>query len=794
MSTRGRLLLALLSWLSLLAFVTLRLEVTTDISKFLPVGDDAVEAELSTTMAKSPLSRTLILSVEAKSPEAAVRASRLFEEKLRQSKPLMARLAFLEAGPPSEVDRTLYELYHPRRLGLAADSEAEARQLVSDEGLRLAAQRLRRQLASPLSTLIGRTAPEDPLLVLSERLRSLETQAGGALSVIDGRYVANERFAILLLGGKASAFDANEQEVVLAQVDQAFGQLKATIEDVKLESSGLARFSVHAKRSIQTDITRISVLSISCLIALCLLFFRSLRLVILSIVPVSFGMLAGIASLLLVYGEVHGLTLAFGASLIGVCVDYVIHLYVHHLDHPHPAGARALLQKLWPALALGATTTIVGFLVLAGSAFPGLRQAAIFGAVGVAAALASTRWVLPELLPNGAPGAHLRRRVSEALRKFLDRLASLGSGLWVLPAAAAVFAGWAGTQIRWDDDMANLTRFDRELEQEDQRVRDRIAQFEQSRFVVAVGEDEQAALAENDALQRKLHDAVNLGELEGFQGIGGLLPSAATQKSVAAVLRSSNLRQRLGAALSEEGFDSEAFEPFFRHLEQQKPEALTYDDFARSAAAPLVRSFRIDLENGVGFVTYLRGLQKPDALAKRLRDAPSSYFVDQGALMRSASEGYASRVTLLLALGLALILGVLWLRYRTFVVAAAALAPAILAAGTTMAVLTALGFALNILALTALLMVLSMGADYGVFLAEARYGKHETSTTGVTLMGMFIACLTTVFGFGVLAFSAHPALQTIGLTAAVGVCASFVFAPVALILARPDTREGTTGG
>ena len=47
-----------------------------------------------------------------------------------------------------------------------------------------------------------------------------------------------------------------------------------------------------------------------------------------------------------------------------------------------------------------------------------------------------------------------------------------------------------------------------------------------------------------------------------------------------------------------------------------------------------------------------------------------------------------------------------------------------------------------------------------------------------------ISCLTTLFVFGTLSFSSHPALQALGTTTGLGLLLSFLFAPVALLWVR----------
>jgi predicted exporter len=119
-------------------------------------------------------------------------------------------------------------------------------------------------------------------------------------------------------------------------------------------------------------------------------------------------------------------------------------------------------------------------------------------------------------------------------------------------------------------------------------------------------------------------------------------------------------------------------------------------------------------------------------------------------------------------------------RYRNARRVIAAFFPSLLAAAVTVSVLSLAGIGLDLVSLAALLVVVSVGVDYGVFLVDAdAAGDIDRSAT---LLSIVVAWLSTVLGFGLLSFSNYPALHVIGLTAVVGVTAAFLLAPVSLML------------
>src|SRR5205823_3506950 len=134
---------------------------------------------------------------------------------------------------------------------------------------------------------------------------------------------------------------------------------------LRLKQSGINRIAVAAERQIRADIERITTVSTLGIVALFLLVHRSIRYLLLAVLPLVAGMLVATTAGLLVFGALHGLTLAFGSSLIGVCFDYPVYYINHHTLRPDAAGPHASLRRVWKGLRLGALTTMGGLAGLA---------------------------------------------------------------------------------------------------------------------------------------------------------------------------------------------------------------------------------------------------------------------------------------------------------------------------------------------------------------------------------------------------------------------------------------------
>ncbi|MFK7992112.1 MAG: hypothetical protein AB8I08_39200, partial [Sandaracinaceae bacterium] len=338
-------------------------------------------------------------------------------------------------------------------------------------------------------------------------------------------------------------------------------------------------------------------------------------------------------------------------------------------------------------------------------------------------------------------------------------------------------------QLEWVDDIRTLQTLDPALLEEDDDVRAAVSRMDGGRFVIAWGQDDEEALRRNDEVHRHLVDAEAAGEVSGFRSIHALLWSADLQRRSFAALQDASVAERLPAALEAEGLVAAGFSPFVEEMSAEPPAPLTYEDLASSPVGSLVRSFRVDIDDGrVAFVTLTKDADV-GALEARLADVEGVRLFDNGRFLTDAYGGFRTRTLEMIAIGLAMVFLIVLARYRRLGLALAAFLPAVLAAATSLGLLVTLGYEANLMHLVALLLVLSMGVDYGVFMVESRGHAGGAAPTVVSLL---IACTSTVLSFGLLAMSENPALRALGLVTGVGVLLSLLLAPTAWLLLAKD--------
>ena len=784
MTRRLRLLLWTGVFVVLAVYIARHITFVTDITNFLPDGSGSELASLSRELVHSDLARTMVLTVGADDPARAVAAARQMAEALRAH----PEVAWLRASADAELQRSAYELYFPRRFYFLSDApERELPERLSDEGLRAQAQRVRETLALPVSPLLKRVVPEDPLGAFQGVLERL---SGGEppLATRDGVFTTRDgRWAVLLLGTKHSAFDTVAQapllEAIRAELDAARARFGA---DVVLEQSGANRFALQAEGAIRGDAYRIMAFSLLGVAGIFLLFFRSVRALGLALVPALAGVLVGMAACIAVFGRLDGMTVAFGASLIGSTIDYPVHVLNLWSLAPPGTSAWQVARGLRGSLLLAALTTVAGFIGLAFTEFQGFRELGVFATIGIAASLLATLWLLPDLLPPGRSVAPLSSRLADWLARSVLALRSRRWWLAALPIGALLFAAVALPRLVFVDDLARLGEPDPALLAEEQRVRERVSSFDSGRLVVALADRPEDAIARNEEVHARLAAEVAAGRLAGVRSLHGLLWSEQLQRRNLAVLRADEtLPARIDAAFQQAGFRPGAVAPFAAAL-AAPPEPLTLAELRASPLGELAGTLVMDLGARTGVITYLRGVHDPGAVRGALSDLPDVHWFEQRAFLNEIFRRFRDQTVRQTAYGSLLVLPILMLRYRGLRRALAAFLPSILSALVVVSLFAALGLEINLLHVVSLLVVMGMGVDFGIYLVDS---VESHRALGATLISILLCCLSTIFTFGTLALSSHPGLRAIGLTSGLGIALSFLFAPATLLLTRSDQER-----
>ncbi len=758
-----------------------RAQFTNDLSAFLPRTPTPEQQLLMNQLRDGLASRLILVGIEGTDPPTRARLSRAMAGRLRTNTAFVT----VNNGEPVYAERDRNFLFNNRYLL----SPSVTPQRFTPDGLHAALNDSIDLLASPAGLLAKSMLPRDPTGEMLQLLDQLASSSQPAL--VDGAWASRDgQRALLLAQTRAAGSDTDAQQAAMAAIQRAFddalgssGAAPGSPASAKLAMTGPGVFSVTSRNTIEKQVGRLSLIGVALIATLLLLVYRSLTALLLGLLPVASGALAGIAAVSLGFGAVHGITLGFGTALIGEAVDYSIYLFVQ--SEQGGVGQQNWVARFWPTVRLGVLTSIFGFASLLLSGFPGLAQLGAYAISGLLTAAAVTRYVLPHLLP-----AKFRIRDVSAVGAILLRCMQRASMLrW---AAAALLLASSAVLVQnrttlWSDKISSLSPVSQADVALDARLRADMGAPDVRYVVVVASPNMEAALRSAEQVSALLQTQVDQGELAGFESPSRYLPSSATQRARQASLPATDvLQSTLAQAVNGLPVAAPLFAPFMQDAAAARAQALLQaKDLDNTSMAMAMQALLVEQNGQWSALLPLTAPLGASINADKIRAAlagmnlPNVVFVDMKTESDRLYAGYLQEATALSLGGLVAIVALLLAVFRSPERVLRIIAPLAAAVITVTAGLAVMGQPLIILHLVSLLLVVAIGSNYALFFDRPR---SDSSISPSTLASMLFANLTTVAGFGVLAFSDVTLLHAMGVTVAPGVILVLLYSA---IFARP---------
>jgi len=776
--------MAIAVWLFLMVAglgILARTTFNADLTAFLPKNPTEEQRLLVEQLREGVVSRMILLGIEG--ADAPVRAA--LSKQLAQAMRSDGHFLSVNNGEPVYQQADQDYLFHNRYLL----SPAVRPEHFSTQGLHAAFSETIDLLASPAGLLVKNVVPQDPtgematLLALFHGERQPRKQ--------HGVWVARDgQRALLLAQTRAAGSDTDAQEAAIQSIRRHFAAAQAAIPEAgqaTLVLTGPGVFAVHARSTIAQEVALFSVISASLIMALLFFAYRSSMAVLLGLVPVASGIVAGVVAVSAGFGTVHAITLGFGTTMIGEAIDYAIYLFIQSGSARHSA---AWARTAWPTIGLGVLTSMSGFAALLFSSFPGLAQIGLYTISGLLAAVMVTRYVLPALLPS----SFVVRDVAHVGRVMQRLVTLLQQGRWLLwmVMALACILLWLQRAQLWQTELVALSPVSAVEQQQDEALRTDIGAPD-VRYVVLVKKNTlENALQAAEHIAQRLEQWVAQGYLAAYESPARYLPSQAMQRQrLAALPPASPLEERVQQALHNLPLQPAVLAPFVAavdkeaQLNRQTPEdiakrLLTRQHLAGTSLALAVDTLVIENHHEVTLLMPLTAnagqALDTDMLRAELVQTgiQGAYFVDLKEETDKLYQNYMQEAIVLALCGMLAMGIMLGVTLRSMSGLLRVMLPLVAAVVNVAAFFAVSGEGMGILHLVGLLLIIAVGSNYALFFVQTAH--NNTVMTPNTLASLVFANLTTIIGFGVLGFSSVPTLSAIGKTVGIGVALALVYA------------------
>ena len=589
----------------------------------------------------------------------------------------------------------------------------------------------------------------------------------------------------------------------------------ATGVDLEVVAGGGHFLALESARVVRRDL--ILSLTMSMLLVLCLTGWtlRGMQAGFLIFPPLTIGLLSGVGLLGLFKSEMTLLALGSSSILIGLGVDFGIHLLLRARTErasgqSSEASVARAMQTAGPGLIFAAFTTMGAFLAFHASDFDFLEDMGSLTALGIFGTLAATLCLLPALLERWLrwDASTIQQPRTLGVDRVVDW--SMRNAKLVLAAATIVSVSTiiflTVSPPEMENDLRRIHARESSALKAEERIKSVFGGDEEPLFVVVAQDSETNLEADLGKLRGVLNYLVDRGLLTSYQSAAMLLPDPTVESAVQDRMRTMSieeLRLRIGAALDRAGFDAavlrDAIDRLVKASTDRSPLTIQklrdldlgewLDNFVRaepgtSNVVSLTTVYPTqDLWVPKHRLETLTTLEDSIAAAGIQADVAGMITVSNEAGMQIGTEmasigGLALAATVLLVA----------LLFRSPGITLLVLVPVTLGCLWTALGFRLCGFRLHFMNASVLPMILGIGIDDGIHLIK-RYrslrqaGKSENlirDTFSVTGTGVALTSLTTMIAFGSLGFSENRGLASIGILAFIGVGASFVASVVVL--------------
>ena len=616
------------------------------------------------------------------------------------------------------------------------------------------------QVFNPFAGIGHAELSGDPLLLIRRAQSSLTPSGNAALK--KGWIVAGDKTGKTFYLVEASLKNGISVTDAVVSVNQILKTVQKDHPGTLALRQGIPFYTASGLESAKDDVSVLGTLSLVGLLAIFWLAFRSIRPFLLCAVSLLTGLIFATAATYLVFDSVHAAALVMSTSLIGISADYTTYYLTRRMRFGLSETAFQTRDRLKTTLlhAVGTSSLAYGVMLLA--PLPGLRQFALFGAVGLMASCLTVLIAFPYLVAQ-FPVRNLALHPLFSRWVNLWTLHPLRMRSMCLIGVAVCALGIARLQI--SDDLTGMQTPDASLRANEAHFAKLFGRDMTQHWFVVLGPSSDDVLAREKALIEKLTPLKMEGKIAAWDAFAinteteqaHLLPiyektAAETRKALGTV----------GMTLPHE----------------KAPQTLRLADFLASDIARAYRGRISQLQDGSwGLILPVMNVQDESAMRQACQAVQGTFWYSRKGAFENIFRTCRITVSSLLALSCAAV-------FLVFACSFGLKAGAYCAGCSLLSLVAALGIMgwigipLQIFSLFALILVLGIGIDYIVF-----FYRHNRQAVDVSF-AVTIAMVTTVLSLGILVLSRTAAISNFGLVLFLGITAAYLIAPLVLTIKR----------
>lgn len=773
--------------LVLLGYFASRIQFSEDITKLIPVNDksSATAKVLNQLNFADKITVTIHAQKDGTVEDLTDYANVFLDSVNTSCKPYIKSIQ----GKIDEenIQQTIDFVYNNLPLFLDDKDYATIQNKLSQDSIAGVVNANYKSIVSPSGLVTKDFILQDPLGISFMALQKLQQlNVGDEFTLENGFVVTKDKKKLLLfISPNLPATETDKNTLFAAKLNAIKASLNQKFKG-KAEANyfGSALIAVANATQMKSDIVLTTSIAMAALMLILILFYRKVFIPLIIFLPTVFGAAFSVAFLYFLKGTVSAISLGIGSILIGITIDYSLHIMTHY---KHNSDVKTLYKDITMPLIMSSSTTAVAFLCLLFVNSEALQDLGIFAAaITISSAIFSLLFVPHLYKPKEDNFAHKRN--------VIDRMAdfSFHKNKWLIGSCLAIIAICCFTynDVVFNNDLSQLNFIPKDIKKAEKELEQSTNLASKSIYLATYGNSIGEALQKNHTLYKNLAAEKSEKKILNYSSIGGIVISEKEQRQKIekwnqfwTAEKKSALTSGLIAEGAKIGFKPATYQSFFERLNTPF-QTITFEDYSKLQALQLGEF--VTHKNGFYTVATLVKVKREnrDAFVSYAEKLPEVVTIDRQQMNETFLGNLKNDFMRLVNYSFLAIILILFVFFRRIELVIVAAIPIVITGIVTSGIMAIFHIELNVFSSIVCTLVFGHSVDFSIFMTSALQKEYTDGKNEIVIYrtSIILAVITTILGIGALIFAKHPALTSISSVSLIGVFAAliitFIFYPI----------------
>lgn len=566
----------------------------------------------------------------------------------------------------------------------------------------------------------------------------------------------------------------SKEGVALASKENAVVQIHQVCDpledgETKFIYSGTPFHSYKSSSDATKEISTISTISMTAVLVILLLIFQRPSPILFSIGSILWSSLMAIFATLAIFGKMHILTLVFGTSLIGSCIDYSLHYFINWKGNLACHKGYQVRNHLIKGLSLSLVSTVICYFILVFAPFNLLKQMAVFSMSGIISSFLTVICVYPFIkVPQTKREIKLLKYYTMPSwynKKFVGRIAI--TVMFVFSISVLLIFH---KNVKIENNLSRLYKMEgREMLNEKEAAQ--VLQYSPSGWFIVSGSTAEETLQNEEKITAELKK-MNAGkEKGGFICTTSYIPSIAMQK------KSREAAAKLIPLAAQQyeylGYDSSYAKKLAENFKAGENDFIEIGKNVPEYLESAISSAWLGEIDGKYYSVVLPVSVLDYDAYKSLADGENVFFISKVRSMNADLDRLSDMILKLFVvvyIALFIILKFFYSLKQTSKIVSVPLLIVLM----TSSIFALCGIHFEFFSITGMILVFGLGLDYVIYMIENEKRTEEVQSANLEPFAIALSFVTSAVSFGALALSKFVPVHMIGLSIFIGLTTAFV--------------------